>query len=78
MLSLKREGLHYLKECLRKCACGMGRAVRILGPKYLRVPTEAEIWQLLLENLKGVQEICGRGWDIVRSIWEARAQSEPP
>ena len=39
---------------------------------------KAEIWQLLLEKWKGVQEICGGGWDVVRSIWEAGAQSEPP
>ena len=38
---------------------------------------KAEIWQLLLEKWKGVQEICGRRWDVVRSIWEARAQFSP-
>ena len=32
VLSLKRVGLHYLNDCLRKCDCGMWRAGRILGP----------------------------------------------
>ena len=52
MLSLESEGLHFLNDCLRKCDCGMWRAGRILDPTYLRVPTEAEIWQLLLEKSK--------------------------
>ena len=32
VLSLKREGLHFLNDCLRKCDCGMWRAGRILDP----------------------------------------------
>ena len=32
VLSLKREGLHFLNDCLRKCDCGMWRAGRIMDP----------------------------------------------
>ena len=32
VLSLKREGLHFLNDCLTKCDCGMWRAGRILDP----------------------------------------------
>ena len=32
VLSLKREELHFLNDCLRKCDCGMWRAGRILDP----------------------------------------------
>ena len=32
VLSLKREGLHYLNDCLRKCDCSIWRAGRILDP----------------------------------------------
>ena len=44
-------------------------------PHNFRFLLKAEIWQLLLEKWKGVQEIDGQGWDVVRNIWEARAQS---
>ena len=72
------EGLHFLNDCLRKCDCGMWKAVRILDPTKLRVPPEARDLAASPGKEERVQEICGWGWDVVRSIWEARAQSEPP
>ena len=78
VLSLKREGLHFLNDCLRKCDCGMWSSGRILDPTYFRVPTEGRDLAASPGKEKRVQEICGRGWDVVRSIWEARAQTEPP
>ena len=78
MLSLEREGLHFLNDCLRNCNCGMWKAGRILDPTSLRVPTEGRDLAASPGKEERVQEICGRGWDFVRSILEDRAQSEPP
>ena len=32
VVSVKKEALHFLNDCLRKCDCGMWRAGRILDP----------------------------------------------
>ena len=77
MLSLESEGLNILNDCLRKSDCGMWRAGRILDPTSLRVPTEGRDLAASPGKEERVQEICGRGWDSVRSILEAGAQSEP-
>ena len=52
VLSLKREELYFLNDCLRKCGCGMWRAGRILDPTILRVPTEGRDLAVFLEKRK--------------------------
>ena len=59
VLSLKREELHFLNDCLRKCDCGMWRAGRILDPTKLRVPTEGRDLAAFPGKEERVQEICG-------------------
>ena len=59
VLSLKREGLRFLNDCLRKCDCGMWKVVRILDPTKLRIPTECRDLAASPGKEERVQEICG-------------------